>query len=154
MKYNFQFKKQAAFLATLLNLDKRVSKIASDERLFLNFLHSTLTKPWSLPLHLSRRGYFSSKLNTSVHVQSDYLFADTLKDVKIIYILKEKSKIKKVTRSFDDSMSSLSNAKKISMMGWRSYLPSPPSACTCGGTQTFRYWQAFLGKTQLKTDES
>ena len=21
-------------------------------------------------------------------------------------------------------------------------------------TQTFRYWQAFLGKTQLKTDES
>ena len=44
-KYNFQFKKQVAFLATLLNLDKRVSKIASDERLFLNFLHSTLTKP-------------------------------------------------------------------------------------------------------------
>ena len=29
------------------------------------------------------------------------------------------------------------------------HLPSPPSACR--GTQTSHYWQAFLGKTQLKT---
>ena len=34
------------------------------------------------------------------------------------------------------------------------HVPSRPLACR--GTQTliFRYWQAFLGKTQLKTDES
>ena len=35
---------------------------------------------------------------------------------------------------------------------YRLHVPSPRSACR--GTQTFRYWQAFLGKTQLKTDES
>ena len=32
------------------------------------------------------------------------------------------------------------------------HVPSRPLACR--GTQKFRYWQAFLGKTQLKTDES
>ena len=35
---------------------------------------------------------------------------------------------------------------------YRLHVPSPPSACR--GTQTFRYWKAFLGKTQLKKDES
>ena len=35
---------------------------------------------------------------------------------------------------------------------YRLHVRSPPSACR--GTQTFRYWKAFLGKTQLKKDES
>ena len=37
---------------------------------------------------------------------------------------------------------------------YRLHEPSPPSACRGTQTLTFRYWQAFLGKTQLKTVES
>ena len=41
----------------------------------------------------------------------------------------------------------------------RAFSPGPTdcpwaSEDGCGGTETFRCWQAFLGKTQLKTDES